>query len=104
MVDLKCVVGNCFYNRDCCCTKGEITVGNEEGKAACCESFTREEDRPVFRDSVSACGQQVKVDCETESCVYNRDCRCEAGHMDMGGNGQAYCCKDTGCKTFRETY
>ena len=32
MADLKCVVENCTYNKDCLCSKGDIMVG---GKHAC---------------------------------------------------------------------
>ena len=27
MADLKCVVENCTYNKDCLCSKGDIMVG-----------------------------------------------------------------------------
>ena len=27
MADLKCVVENCSYNKDCLCSKGDIMVG-----------------------------------------------------------------------------
>ena len=29
MADLKCVVENCTYNKDCMCSKGDIMVGGK---------------------------------------------------------------------------
>ena len=43
MADLKCGVTNCGYNKDSCCCKGDICVGDERAENAastCCESFT----------------------------------------------------------------
>mgnify|MGYP000784567878 CR=1 FL=1 len=44
MADLKCVVENCTYNKDCLCSKGDIMVGGKHAcdcDGTCCESFAQ---------------------------------------------------------------
>ena len=45
MADLKCVVENCTYNKDCLCSKGDIMVGGKHAcdcDGTCCESFAQQ--------------------------------------------------------------
>ena len=47
MADLKCVVENCTYNKDCLCSKGDIMVG---GKHACdCDGTCCERGKRIFQ-------------------------------------------------------
>ena len=44
MANLKCVVENCTYNKDCLCSKGDIMVGGKHAcdcDGTCCESFAQ---------------------------------------------------------------
>ena len=57
MANLKCVVENCTYNKDCLCSKGDIMVGGKHAcdcDGTCCESFAQKrEGRESFSNSLS---------------------------------------------------
>ena len=82
MADLKCVVENCTYNKDCLCSKGDIMVGGKHAcdcDGTCCESFAQKrEGRESFSNS-----------------------ECVADHVDIKGCG-ACDCRETACATFTE--
>ena len=48
MTQLDCTVTNCLYNRDCLCSKEDITIGGKNATRAgdtCCESFREKRDK-----------------------------------------------------------
>lgn len=75
MADLKCVVENCTYNKDCLCSKGDIMVGGKHAcdcDGTCCESFAQKrEGRESFSNSLSHPSHTISIDCEAVKCIYN---------------------------------
>ena len=105
MADLKCVVENCTYNKDCLCSKGDIMVGGKHAcdcDGTCCESFAQKrEGRESFSDSLAHPSQTISIDCEAVKCIYNSNYKCVADHVDIKGCG-ACDCRETACATFTE--
>ena len=66
MADLKCVVENCTYNKDCLCSKGDIMVGGKHAcdcDGTCCESFAQKrEGRESFSNSLSHPSHTISID------------------------------------------
>ena len=105
MAELQCVVENCVYNQETYCCKGDICVG---GKQACCESETccesfqqRKDGRDAFANSICHPSKVISIDCEAANCMYNKNYKCHAEHVDIKGCG-ACDCRETACATFRE--
>lgn len=105
MADLKCVVENCTYNKDCLCSKGDIMVGGKHAcdcDGTCCESFAQKrEGRESFSNSLSHPSHTISIDCEAVKCIYNSNYKCVAEHVDIKGCG-ACDCRETACATFRK--
>ena len=105
MADLKCVVENCTYNKDCLCSKGDIMVGGKHAcdcDGTCCESFAQKrEGRESFSNSLSHPSHTISIDCEAVKCIYNSNYKCVADHVDIKGCG-ACDCRETACATFTE--
>lgn len=103
MADLKCVVENCTYNKDCLCSKGDIMVGGKHAcdcDDTCCESFAQKrEGRESFSNSLSHPSHTISIDCEAVKCIYNSNYKCVADHVDIKGCG-ASDCRETACATF----
>lgn len=103
MAELKCTVTNCGYNKDKLCCKGDITVG---GKSACttdetcCESF-REKKADSYSNAMDNPCRTISIDCEARNCMYNKESKCYADHVDIKGSG-ASDCQETACATFKE--
>ena len=99
MADLKCVVENCTYNKDCLCSKGDIMVGGKHAcdcDGTCCESFAQKrEGRESFSNSLSHPSHTISIDCEAVKCIYNSNYKCVAEHVDIKGCG-ASDCRETG--------
>lgn len=101
MTKLDCSVLNCFYNEDRYCSKGDIMVGGKdatESRSTCCESF-RERKEDGAANAVCHPKKEIEVDCKACNCVYNKECKCSADRIGIGGNN-ACDCKETECKTF----
>jgi hypothetical protein len=105
MADLKCVVENCGYNKDCLCSKGDISVGGRRACSiddTCCESFAQKrEGLDAFTNSLSHPSRTISIDCEASKCIHNDNFKCIAEHVDISGCG-ACDCKETACATFSE--
>lgn len=105
VADLKCVVENCTYNKDCLCSKGDIMVGGKHAcdcDGTCCESFAQKrEGRESFSNSLSHPSHTISIDCEAVKCIYNSNYKCVAEHVDIKGCG-AGDCRETACATFSE--
>ncbi len=103
MAALNCSVTNCGYNNDNYCCRGDITVG---GKCACnsddtcCESF-RDRQRDSYMNALDRPCKTISIDCEASNCMYNKDLRCHAEHVDIRGCGTEGC-RETLCATFKE--
>lgn len=103
MTDLSCKAENCCYNKEECCTKGDIHVG---GKNACdcsetnCDSFA-DKCKTEFASSLCPEPGTTKVSCEAVNCMYNTDAACTAPHVNIQGRNAGYP-KETTCSTFRE--
>lgn len=101
MTKLQCSAANCFYNEDKCCCKGDIMVEGKDAKNAwgtCCASF-REKKNDSARNAVLKPDKNVEVDCHACNCVHNKDCKCEAEHIGIGGS-HACQCGQTECMSF----
>lgn len=105
MTDLKCVVENCSYNKNCLCSKGDIQVGGKQAcniDDTCCESFAgKREGFDSFTNSISNPSKSIDIVCEASKCVHNENCKCVAPHVDIRGC-DACDCRETACATFRE--
>lgn len=102
MAQLNCTAGNCAYNKEKCCCKGDILVGGryaEEEKDTCCESFM-EAKADRFTSALEHPSRTISIDCEAVKCVYNSNYKCIAEHVDI--KGCVTCdCKNTLCATFK---
>ena len=103
MAALKCSVTNCGYNNESYCCRGDITVGGGcacTSDQTCCESF-RDRKTDSYMNAMDRPCKTISIDCEAKNCVYNKDLRCHAEHVDIKGCG-ADDCKETLCATFKE--
>ena len=82
---------------------GDIMVGGKHAdttEGTCCESFV-----PVKGDSYTNTTKHpsatISIDCEAVKCVYNKNYKCVADHVDISGMG-AVDSKGTECSTFKE--
>ncbi len=103
MAELKCGVENCFYNKDCCCSKGDIMIGGKHAgtsKDTCCESFA-EKKGDSYTSALNHPSKTISIDCEATKCMYNSNYKCYAEHVDIKGCGTSGC-KGTECATFKE--
>ena len=102
MTQLDCTVTNCLYNRDCLCSKGDITIGGKNATRAgdtCCESF-REKGTNTMNSAAQA-SATVDIDCEATKCVHNENCKCAADHIGIGGGRSACQSEETQWADFR---
>lgn len=101
MTRLQCSVVNCFYNSDKCCCKGDIMVEGKDATNAqgtCCASFKEKTDA-AENAVANHPDKNIEVDCHACNCVHNKDCKCAADHIGIGG-GNACQCQETECMTF----
>ncbi|GHU44728.1 hypothetical protein FACS1894111_12440 [Clostridia bacterium] len=100
MTKLSCTAGNCSYNQEKYCCKGEIvvegTVANES-KNTCCGSF--KERKENTSNAVLHPSQSIDVDCEAKKCGFNENCKCTAKQIGIAGAGAARC-EETACASF----
>ena len=103
MSELKCRVENCVYNLDRLCCRGDICVGGrhaERRDQTSCDSFVRHrEGMDIYTSSIAHPSETVQIDCEAEKCIYNRQYRCAAEHVDIRGLG-AKNADGTSCESF----
>ncbi|MBS6519029.1 MAG: DUF1540 domain-containing protein [Clostridium sp.] len=102
MTRLDCNVTGCVHNSENCCCRNSITV---EGKAAtekcgtCCASFDENKGQ-MFKNMFKTPESQLRVACEAENCVYNKDKFCAADHIGITG-GNAVEAHQTECSSFK---
>ena len=103
MAELKCGAKNCTYNEDSYCCKGDIMVGGKHADNmddTCCESFIQRKNDKMT-SSISHPSKVISIDCEAEKCMYNKNYKCVAEHVDIRGCN-ACDCRETACATFTE--
>ena len=103
MANLCCKADSCTYNKDECCCKGDIMVGGKlacDCDETCCESFS-EKRSDSFSSALDHPSQTISIDCEANKCMFNSNYKCQAGKVEIKGNGAANSA-DTACLTFRE--
>ena len=100
---LRCDARGCSNNRAELCLLEQIQVDGRnarERKDTRCESFTLR--GPDYSNAVERAFEprpETEVSCGADSCVYNRDCRCHAPSVDIGGQGASDPAQ-TECRTF----
>ena len=103
MPQLKCMVKTCAHNQNCLCSLDSISVGGNQAKTAeetCCDSFKEKTQR--YTNSMKGdekATETCSVTCQANDCVYNKNCRCQAGNVNVQGTG-ACNCSQTKCATF----
>ena len=102
MTRLECSAMNCMYNEDRYCCKGDIKVEGKDATNAsgtCCSSF-KERKGNAMSNAVREPSKNIDVDCKACNCVHNKDCKCAADHIGIGGGSNACKCQETECMTF----
>lgn len=101
MPELKCTVQTCAHNSQMLCDLDSITVGGEDAKNAretCCDSFAERKEGSMSNVNHSASDRSV-IDCKAVDCIYNDECKCEAGKISVEGS-TARQAESTECATF----
>lgn len=101
MTELRCTVQTCMYNKDYYCALKSITVGGSSAKKpeeTSCDSF-RERKEGSYSNALGEATATSQIDCKAIDCMYNNDCRCHAGKINVEGN-HACTAKETECATF----
>lgn len=102
MPELKCTVQTCVHNNQYLCSLDSIKVGGENAKdpqETCCDSFQERKDGS-YMNTMKAASDCASVDCKASQCMYNEDCRCNAGKISVEG-GSAKDSSGTECATFK---
>lgn len=99
---LDCSVKTCYHNSNNRCCLKNIQVGGDEATTSAstaCESF-REESGAMNSCSCEHTPETtLNVDCEATNCTYNKDCTCNANHIDISGSNACHC-DETECSSF----
>lgn len=100
MTILECSVSSCAHNESdkCCC--GSIDVRGQKADKSentCCGSYAKR--GCGCTNAVKNPDDKVEIHCEAVKCVYNADCRCTAGHVDVVGSNAGEMAQ-TECGTF----
>lgn len=104
MAQLDCGVENCVYNKCKSCCKGDITVGGKHAESrgdTCCESFSGRRAENSYISALEHPCHTISIDCEACDCMYNKNYKCHAEHVDISGKGACEC-GQTSCNTFRK--
>ena len=99
---LSCSAISCVFNKDELCSKGDIMVGGQSAHTpteTCCESFKERSANDLSNSQGCGCST-IHVDCEANECIYNKDCKCDAAKIGIGGSSASKA-QDTNCGTFR---
>ncbi len=108
MPELKCNVQTCQHNKNFLCALDRVEVGGTKATIAgetCCDSFV-ERSKESYSNSVYDSSSDKKaslcsyVDCKATECMYNNNCECQAGKIDVEGNHACHC-DGTNCATFQ---
>ncbi len=99
---LNCQVQSCRYNRDNLCALHAIRVDGPAarvGGQTCCDSFSPQV--PGAPENVAGVtpSPEAAIRCAAQRCAYNRDHRCVAQRVYVGGDTSTK--SGTECLTFR---
>lgn len=106
MPELKCTVQTCVHNKQYLCDLEKIQVGGDDArtpKDTCCDSFQERREGMYTNsvtDSVHEASDHSAVDCKASKCVYNENCKCQAGKISVEGSDACHC-GGTECATFQ---
>ena len=103
MTKLDCNVVTCTYNSNKKCKRDNITVaGNEAIKPSetACESFYPRGTNTMTNLDNDGPKTALNVACKAVTCVYNKDKKCSAEHILIGGT-HAVATGETECGTFQ---
>ena len=102
MTRLTCSVHKCIHNDHELCSLHNIKVGVP--KAHCCSDTECESFSAGSYSAVNSAGMPASettgVSCTAEECVHNRQRKCAAERISIGGEN-ACSCGETCCNTFR---
>lgn len=102
MTRLDCSVTGCVHNAENCCCRGSITVDGKTAKdkcGTCCASFD-EKTGSGFKNVFKTPEGELRVSCEAENCIYNKNKLCSADHIGIVG-GNATEAHQTECSAFK---
>lgn len=93
MYDLKCKREGCEFNKNCCCSAKEITIG----KNAECKSYKASEDyhkKEKSKLKQKALRNNTYVNCNASGCIFNSDLTCIANGISVATlvNNCPECC------------
>ncbi len=101
---LDCSVKNCFYNSESRCQLDTIKVDGshaETTEGTACASFELRKNSEFSNREGHIPDPECSIDCEATKCTYNDNCKCEADHIGIAGNGACEC-GETECASFFE--
>lgn len=102
MTRLDCNVTGCMHNAENCCCLSSITVGGKTAEKkcdTCCASYD-EKTGGAFTNAFKTPESELRVACEAENCIYNKNKLCVAEHIGITG-GNATQARQTECSSFR---
>lgn len=102
MPELKCTVQTCVHNKNFYCDLDKIQVGGNSAKQAAetsCDSF-EERKGSCCSNVTKEASAKSEIDCKAQGCMYNDNCKCNAGKISVEGSN-ACNCDQTECATFK---
>ena len=104
MPELRCTVQTCMHNKQNYCDLASIEVKGDTATTidgTCCGSFVERKDGNAVSNVTGEASPLSVVDCKARHCMYNKDCKCQAGRISVEGSTA---CKydDTVCATFEK--
>lgn len=103
MTQVRCGVTSCSYNKAGDCYVDSVNVGGRgaaSDSSTCCGSFLYQPTYSNLAEYTSYRGAVNTVNCNVNSCAYNRDCKCEREEIEVGGNCNATYYSETMCASF----
>lgn len=87
MNKLTCDVSSCKHNDDCLCALNKIKVEGPGASAkdqTCCSSFAKQDSSASNSCGCGCASTETTIDCKAESCIHNKNCKCEANSVEVG--------------------
>lgn len=104
MPNVSCDVTNCANNCNHGCCRPIIKVEGHsahKNEETCCQNFVKNGSAPTSNvpGGYQNPNEHLTIKCAAVDCKYNRNKKCDAPAVDIGGCG-ADDCKQTLCRTF----
>ena len=99
---LGCQVTSCQYNADRLCGLNAIKVDGPAARVSgqtCCDSYEKRRQGAGENAASGTPSPESSIQCAAERCAYNRDRRCVADRVYVGGDTNTK--SGTECLTFR---